>query len=140
MARNSKDPQIWIEAKSQRNLVADTCKKAKTDHIKTNITQNQNNPKSFWNEINKVWSTSERNSRPDVSLIDPGDSILKSGADVSNIFKKYFSKVGENLYHGIKPLDSTERRQFNTHANSNKNGNVVESTFRLRPITLKQYT
>lgn len=61
------------------------------------MTQNQLNPKKFWNEIGKIWDKSKDNSQTEINLKDPADGLLKSGAQVGNIFNEYFTKVGENL-------------------------------------------
>lgn len=130
---NSED--LWLEAKRLRNLTASMCKKAKTEFISNNLTNNQSNPKKFWSDIGNIWNKKEDNSVSETNLYDPADGVLRSGPYVGEIFNTYFSSVGEKLYKNIAWLTQAELLSLDKNMNFSAENRPIPE-FKFRPITL----
>lgn len=139
-ARLLKTPELWNEAKKLRNIVSDTCKKAKRDFIHSNIMNNRENPQKFWGEISKVWDNSKDKIKTDISLTDPTDGNLKEGIRVGNIFNEFFSKVGISIQNSMTELNNDESKMLKTAMIKNQENSDAHNhqSFALRQITHDQ--
>lgn len=84
----------WSAYKRTRNIVTNTIRHAKSNHVQNLFTENNNSPKHFWNRIKKCYSAKE-NENPRRCFKD--DKIVTDKNCISNTFCSFFSTIGSDL-------------------------------------------
>ena len=91
----------WDLARHLRNILCMDIKTAKTNVIKGKLERYGNNPKQFWQEINKLLPHSQNSTMK--SLVDESTNISFEGMDLNNHINDYFSNIGLQLANDCTP-------------------------------------
>ena len=95
--KKKKDENLWKEAKRLRNICTNRLRKAKADYIKANLTNNHNNPKNFWKNIQEVLPTKNKGNR-NILLSDPDTNDIVETEKVADYINDFFIHIGPNPY------------------------------------------
>lgn len=110
-AYNSKLPADLKHAKELRTEAKRAVRNARADFIKSNLEEHSNNPRKYWEEINKL--IKHKSSEKKIELKDLDNSIIPDETAATYI-NNYFSSIGPNLE---KKFDTTLNTfpENNTH-------------------------
>lgn len=111
-AKKSKDPIKWSEAKEFRNLVNDTCKKAKGEYIKNKLIELEGEHRKFWQTLKPLYCNDEKQNNEIVKL----EGCI-GAKEVAEAFNNFFLNIGVNFRSKIKILDMDENTKLENHCN-----------------------
>lgn len=90
----TRNPNDLSKAKELRTSTKRDIRNACSEYIQNNLSNNSNNPRKFWEEINKI--VKNKNSNNSIELKnDSGD--LVPAEDTTNFINDFFSSIGPNL-------------------------------------------
>lgn len=90
----SKNDQDLITARNLRTEVKRSLRNAKADFIQTNLRNNSEDPKKFWEELNKLIKS--KTTSPQINLKDDNNQLVLPN-DTPNFINNFFSMIGPNL-------------------------------------------
>ena len=94
-AKRSSNPEYWKIARRLRNDCLRDVRNAKSDYIKNELLENQNDSKKFWQQINAILPKGKGADL--INLIDGITGIPVKDNDVQNFINDYFSTIGSKL-------------------------------------------
>lgn len=96
LAKRSKDPDDWINARKARNHCNRAVGHARNEFVKAQLDVHSNDPRKFWKALESIWS-GEANRQSHINLSDPSTGILLDKAHVPEHFNQHLCNVGRNL-------------------------------------------
>ena len=87
---------LWTQAKRIRNICTNRLRKAKADYVRSNLDNNQNNPKKFWKHIQDVFPTKSKSNR-NIVLTDLDTNKEIDSDKVADYINDFFTNIGPNL-------------------------------------------
>ena len=100
-ARRTKRQADWDIAKNLRNRLAMDIQTSKANVIKGKLERHGNNPKKFWEEINKLLPQSNNSTITDIC--DDVTGELMEGMNLNKHINEYFSTIGSRLANECTP-------------------------------------
>ena len=94
--KNRNDPNLWNQAKRMRNMCTNRLRKAKADFIKSNLNNNQNDPKKFWKNIQEVFPSKPKNNR-NIILTDMDTNDTIEADKIADYINDFFTRIGPKL-------------------------------------------
>lgn len=113
-AKLLKDPDLWDEARSTRNLVNDACKQAKNEYVIDKLSENEGNSRKFWSQLKPLCKETNSNNRENIELINSATGIPYNEEMVPEVFNKFFSNIGIELKQKITELSKTEKKTLDS--------------------------
>ena len=95
LAKRSKNPDLWNEAKRICNACNNRLRKAKADFIKEELITHSNDQKKFWKHIQEVLPTNTHSNKP-ISLLNDDEQIIDT-ENISDYTNQFFTDIGPNL-------------------------------------------
>ena len=107
--KNTLDDTIYSKYKIYRNLLNTLLRKSKKMHYRSFFTDNSNNIKKTWNEINKILN---RKRKTQLNLhLNINGTLTTDKTKISNTFNQYFVNVADNLSKKI-PLTNNKYQDY----------------------------
>ena len=100
-ARRTKKQEDWDWARDLRNRLGMDIKTAKANVIKAKLERHGNNPKKFWEEINKLLPRT--NDSTIMNLYDENLGTEIEGQELNGHINEYFSTIGSKLANECTP-------------------------------------
>ena len=94
-AKRSDNQQDWVIARQRRNEVKKLVKDAKSEFIKENLTQYENNSKKFWHSLKDVLPSQNSNNK--ISLKNKNGNLIQNLKELANEMNSFFTSIGPNL-------------------------------------------
>ena len=94
-AKITGDDADWFIARNLRNRTNIAMRSAKAEYIKNKLTENSDNPKKFWNIINK--EILPKNNKTIFNFVNTQTETLYKQEEVPNLINNYFSDIGPKL-------------------------------------------
>lgn len=95
-AKKTNDNDDWAEARRMRNLCNKGVKNAKNLYIKRELVQHQNDPRKFWQVIEKAWNpNTEKNNH--INLIKKDTNEYISLDQIPNTFNNHLCSIAGKL-------------------------------------------
>ena len=88
------DENLWNQAK--RNMCTNRLRKAKADYVKSNLNNNQNNPKKFWKNIQEIFPQKSKNNK-NIILTDMDTDQTFESEKVADYINDFFTNIGPKL-------------------------------------------
>lgn len=111
----SQDPHNEIlkeRYKAYKNALTKQIKNAKKKYAQNFIDKNQNKSKALWEQVNNICGKTRPITKIEKITLENGD-IVTNKLDISNIFNKHFSEVGEKYANKIiSPSDYSDVDNF----------------------------
>ena len=101
--RKCKNPHIKEEYKRQRNLVNTMLRKAKNNYTKNLLTENANDPNSFWGAIKRIYPSRSKSTNRETSFVVNG-SLTDNRKDIADGFCQFYSHIASSLKKITYPL------------------------------------
>ena len=98
-AKRSKNEEHWAIARRLRNNCLKNIRTAKADFIRDQISENKQDPKKFWNSINKLLPGNVKNKQ-NISLKDDNQVEIDS-EETADFMNQYFATIGTKLAQGF---------------------------------------
>ena len=76
--KKKNDENLWKQAKRFRNMCTNRLRKAKADYVKSNLNNNQNNPKKFWKNIQEIFPQKSKNNKNIILTDTDTDQTIES--------------------------------------------------------------
>ena len=89
------DENLWNQAKRFRNMCTNRLRKAKADYVKSNLNNNQNNPKKFWKNIQEIFPQKSKNNK-NIILTDMDTDQTFESEKVADYINDFFTNIGRN--------------------------------------------
>ena len=97
-AKKKKDPQLWNEAKHQRNNCIKRLRTARADFIKENLDNDIGNQKKFWKNIQKVFLNKKGSKNNTIfKLKDKNNNNVIKEENAATFINDFFINIGPNL-------------------------------------------
>ena len=96
-AKHSNKQEDWVLARQHRNEVKNLVKNAKSDFIKENLNEHQNDSKKFWKSLNTILPSGKSNNSNKIQLKDSNDQVIKDYKEAAGIMNKFFTSIGPSL-------------------------------------------
>ena len=90
------DKNLWKQAKIFRNRCTNRLRKAKADYVKSNLNNNQNNPKKFWKNIQEIFPQKSKNNK-NIILTDMDTDQTLESEKVADYINDFFTNIGPKL-------------------------------------------
>ena len=135
---NKKDPHIKEELhqkyKHYRNIIATIMKKSKQNNLTKHFESNIKNLKNTWKGIKSIISL-KRSASSSPNLLNFNNELRSDPLKIANVFKNYFSPIGEKTQSKIrlskKTSDNLHSDNLNcvfiTHTNSEEVISIISS-------------
>ena len=98
-AIQSKNPQDWSAFKKARNTVNNDIRRAKENHYKTALCENEKNLKRTWSIINEI--TSRKQTLSLVKEVKCNDKTFTDPNQICEVFNEHFASIGPKLAEEI---------------------------------------
>ena len=120
-ARLNNTQQDWSTYKRLRNTVTYSLKRSKANYYRTLLNESCDQPKLFWKNIKKVFSTKSGNKETS-STMKIGDTITNDKSLIANGFCNYFTNVAKSLLNKVTTVyNRTWKVYDNEHMVNNIN-------------------
>ena len=90
------DENLWKQAKIFRNRCTNRLRKVKADYVKSNLNNNQNNPKKFWKNIQEIFPQKSKNNK-NIILTDMDTDQTLESEKVADYINDFFTNIGPKL-------------------------------------------
>ena len=94
--KRKNDENLWKQAKRIRNMCTNRLRKAKADYVKSNLHNNQNNPKKFWKNIQDIFPQKSKSNK-NIILTDTDTDQTIDSDKVADYINDFFTNIGPNL-------------------------------------------
>ena len=115
---------LWIQYKSERNLISHLLTKAKQNYFSNYFLENKSNITNIWQGI-KSLINSKLNKQSKSFTLEHNNCIISNPLEISEIFNEYFVNVGPNL---AKKIPKSLRKSYDYLKNVNINSIYLTPT------------
>ena len=96
-AKHSDNQDDWVVARRRRNEVKQIVKNAKSEFIKENLIQYENDSKKFWKSLKDIIPSTQNSNSNKISLKDTSGKAIENPKDLANVMNTFFTSIGPNL-------------------------------------------
>ena len=96
-AKHSDNLEDWKLARDCRNEVKNIVKNAKSEFIKENLNEHQNDSKRFWKTMSNILPSNKDKSANKIILKDDKGKIIEDNKIAAGIMNNFFTSIGPKL-------------------------------------------
>ena len=102
LAKRTNKIDDWFIARRRRNEVKNIVKNAKSNFIKDNLNEFENDSKKFWKTIRTVIPSSKGTNSNKIILKNKDGKIIENPKELSNEMNSFFTSIGPNLARDMR--------------------------------------
>ena len=96
-AKRTNNQYDWIVARRRRNEVKNMTKHAKSNFIKDNLNEYQNDSKKFWKSLSDILPSKSTKNLQKIFLKDSSNNQIIDDKIAANMMNDFFTSIGPNL-------------------------------------------
>ena len=100
LKKNAKDETLSKKYRALRNLVQREVRKAKLEHLQTQIEENKQDSRRLWQNLKNL-GLKNKKSKEQETVISVGGQLCHDKMTIANEFNSYFTNVAANLVNKL---------------------------------------